>query len=71
MNRFLNVNMRYDMLKDIHVKESAKINGVEMTARKALSTASANEVSIFKQLSKEVGNEIMACLCVVTQNTNN
>ena len=63
--------MKYEILNDIRVKESVKTNGVEMTARKALSTASANEVSIFKQLSKEVGNEIMACLCVVTQNTNN
>ena len=42
--------MKYEILKNIHLKESAKVNGVEMAVQKALSIASINRVSLFQAI---------------------
>ena len=56
LNRFVNVKMKYEVLKNIHVKESVTTKGVEMTVRKALSLVSVNGVSIFQAIEQGRGN---------------
>ena len=48
LNRLKNVKMRYEIIKKAHVKEIVKMKGVEMTFRKALSSAQVNGVNMFQ-----------------------
>ena len=57
LNRLLNINMKYEILHDMHTIEQVKMNGMEMTLRKALSMVNVNGVAIFQAIEQGYGNK--------------
>ena len=52
-NRLQNIKMKYEILNQAYVKERVKINGVEMTLRKALLSIKVNDEPIFQAVEQE------------------
>jgi len=56
LNRLQNVKMKYEILKNTHVKEIMKMNRVEMTMRKALLGVKVNNKIIFQAVEQGFGH---------------
>jgi len=64
-NRLQNVKMKYKIIKNTNVKEIVKMNGVDMTMRKALCGIKVNNETIFQAVEQGFGYKNKD-LCIIT-----